>query len=445
MLRSLHMMGVGPAPRFDLELGERLNVLTGDNGLGKSFVLEVAWWALTGAWADRPVLPQPGQETHATIAATFEKYGKGKARDTYSGRFDRVSQRWNDPDYRDTGWVQGLSGSHVNVPHWLLASVPVLYVRPDGMFSLWDPVRVRVGAGSNGSTRFPILDPRAYHFSPSELWNGLKHDEKTVCNGLLHDWVTWQLEAQSDNAHPFNLLSRVLERLSHPDEKMVPGKPVRLYLDDVRKFPTIELPYETIPVVHASAGMKRILGLAYAITWMWTEHLQASQITGISPADRLVVLLEEPETHLHPKWQRHILPALLDILGGLSATMRPQILLTTHAPMVLASLEPHWSTATDRLFHIELRDRQVVLEETPWTKHGDALAWLTSDVMDLKEGRSIEAERAITAAYDFMAGRLDRLPDELTTADAIHAELARVLPDQDPFWPQWIIDRRRRG
>ncbi len=47
MLRALHIKDVGPAARFDLEFGERLNVLTGDNGLGKSFVLEVAWWALT--------------------------------------------------------------------------------------------------------------------------------------------------------------------------------------------------------------------------------------------------------------------------------------------------------------------------------------------------------------------------------------------------------------
>jgi hypothetical protein len=275
--------------------------------------------------------------------------------------------------------------------------------------------------------------------------NGLKNDERTVCNGLLQDWITWQLEAQGDNARPFQLLTKILERLSHPDEKMLPGKPMRLYLDDIRKFPTIELPYETIPVVHASSGMKRILGLAYLVTWMWTEHVQASQIIGRPPADRLVVLLEEPETHLHPKWQRHILPALLDVLGSLSESMRPQILLTTHAPMVLASLEPHFNTETDRLFHIELRDREVVLEETPWTKHGDALAWLTSDVMDLKEGRSIEAERAITAAFDFMAGRLEKLPEDLTTSDAIHAELVRLLPDQDPFWPQWILHRRRQG
>ena len=53
MLHELHLKGVGPAPRFDLELAERLNVLTGDNGLGKSFVL-VDVTAQVNAWLASP-------------------------------------------------------------------------------------------------------------------------------------------------------------------------------------------------------------------------------------------------------------------------------------------------------------------------------------------------------------------------------------------------------
>lgn len=50
MLSELHLVDTGPGPKLDLELGPRLNVLTGDNGLGKSFVLDVIWWVLTGVW-----------------------------------------------------------------------------------------------------------------------------------------------------------------------------------------------------------------------------------------------------------------------------------------------------------------------------------------------------------------------------------------------------------
>ena len=45
MLEYLHLKNVGPAPEMQLNLSPRVNVITGDNGLGKSFLLDVAWWA----------------------------------------------------------------------------------------------------------------------------------------------------------------------------------------------------------------------------------------------------------------------------------------------------------------------------------------------------------------------------------------------------------------
>ena len=51
MLESFHLKNVGPASEMEMHLSERLNIITGDNGLGKSFLLDVAWWALTGTWA----------------------------------------------------------------------------------------------------------------------------------------------------------------------------------------------------------------------------------------------------------------------------------------------------------------------------------------------------------------------------------------------------------
>ena len=47
MLKNVKMTNVGPAPTMEFDFGDRLNLLTGDNGLGKSFLLDIAWWALT--------------------------------------------------------------------------------------------------------------------------------------------------------------------------------------------------------------------------------------------------------------------------------------------------------------------------------------------------------------------------------------------------------------
>lgn len=50
MIERLKITNVGPAPGMELTFGRRLNLLTGDNGLGKSFLLDIAGWAMTRQW-----------------------------------------------------------------------------------------------------------------------------------------------------------------------------------------------------------------------------------------------------------------------------------------------------------------------------------------------------------------------------------------------------------
>ena len=50
MIQHLDLVNVGPSPNMNLEFGKRLNLFTGDNGLGKSFLLDIAWWSLTRKW-----------------------------------------------------------------------------------------------------------------------------------------------------------------------------------------------------------------------------------------------------------------------------------------------------------------------------------------------------------------------------------------------------------
>ena len=49
MLKHLKLTNIGPADT-ELEFGKRLNLITGDNGLGKSFLMDVAWWSMTRKW-----------------------------------------------------------------------------------------------------------------------------------------------------------------------------------------------------------------------------------------------------------------------------------------------------------------------------------------------------------------------------------------------------------
>jgi hypothetical protein len=408
MLKELHLRSVGPSPQFDVEFANRLNIFTGDNGLGKSFLLDVAWWVLTGNWVEQPAYPQRNTEEIPRIISQIST--KDGVQDYQSG-FNFSEQQW----------------TNIESPPEL--NEVVIFVRVDGSFSVFDPVRNR---------------DSAYNFTPDTLWNGLKLKRKTLCRGLIQDWVTWQNQPQK---MPFQLLSDVIKRLSpHPDEWIEIGEPTRVSVDDVRDIPTINLPYGNIPITQASAGMKRILGLAYLLVWTWYEHEKASELKQQEPMNQIVLLIDEIESHLHPRWQRAILPSILSVVNQLKSNITIQALVTTHSPLVLASLEPIFDEEQDKLFLFELQGKDVELNEVSWTKQGDTVGWLTSEIFGLKQARSQESETAIEAAEAWMRNdNMNTFPEHLRTQSQIHQELQRLLPGHDPFWPRWIVTAERRN
>lgn len=406
MLKELHLSSVGPSSQFDVEFADRLNIFTGDNGLGKSFLLDVAWWVLTGNWVEQPAYPQRNTNESPKISSQiYTKYG---LKDYQSG-FNFSEQQWlNDQLPPELNEV-------------------VIFVSVDGSFSIFDPAR---------------NDEDAYNFTPDTLWNGLQLNRKIICNGLIQDWVTWQNQPKK---MPFQLLSDVIQQLSpHPDEWIEIGEPTRVSVDDVRDIPTINLPYGNIPITQASAGMKRILGLAYLLVWTWYEHEKASELRKQEPMNQIVLLIDEIESHLHPRWQRVILPSILSVVNQIKPNITIQTLVTTHSPLVLASLEPLFDEEQDKLFLFEMQGNDVELNEIFWTKQGDTVGWLTSEIFGLKQARSQESEIAIEAAEAWMRqDNMNAFPEHLRTQSQIHQELLKLLPGHDPFWPRWIVTAER--
>lgn len=424
MLRKIQLNNVGPAPELEVEFGPRLNLLAGDNGVGKTFLLDVAWWALTQTWTGDPAWPDPASSKSRRPAIHYRFLNRSGGEGAIHARYDFKEQAWVSRGQRR------------------LKPTLVLYARLDGSFSVWDPARNEAGESTNGAGMAARERLPAYHFTADQLWNGLRDDSRVFCNGLIHDWVSWQLK----KAEPFAQLEEVLKALSpSQEEELRPGSPMRVRLDDVRDHPTLELSYGTLPLIFASAGIKRIVGLAYLLVWAWQEHVLASKLLRQVEVDRVVFLLDEIEMHLHPQWQRLLLPALVGVMSHLRSRARVQVLGTTHAPLVLASVEPIFEEDEDRLIHLRLAHHEVRIEDLAWAKQGDAVGWLVSDVFGLRQARSKEAEDAIEAAEAWMRRDFGALPDDLKTPEAIQKELERLLPGHDPFWPRWIVTTERVG
>lgn len=417
MLKSIKLAGVGPADEMTAELAPRINVITGDNGLGKSFLLDVAWWALTRTWTGSPALPGRHAEV-ATIGYVVADKG-AKNGDLIQSQFRFDTQTW--PVTDATRPKSGI----------------VVYARVDGGFSVWDPAR-------NYSQDNGIKRPTAYHFDSSQVFDGLDLGGMTVCEGLERDWVGWQRA----RAPEFEWLRSALISLSAPDEPIEPGEPVRVFVGEGRDRPTIRANGRDVPIVLASAGVRRVLALAYLLVWAWREHKLEVELQRLgAPERRLVLLIDEPETHLHPRWQRSILPSSLRAADELrSEGAETQVIAATHSPLVLASLEPVFDASTDAWFDLDRVQKDgpsaIELSRRTFVRRGGVSRWLTSEAFDLGSEYGIEAERAITEARALL-----RQQEKAATVDVENADLAlrRVLGDTDPFWVRWsaFVDRRK--
>jgi hypothetical protein len=433
MLKKLCLKNIGPAPEMNFDFGERLNILTGDNGLGKTFLLDIAWWALTKTWVDARTI-HPRISTTGDAAVEYEATGKDAEKEN-----NPITRKYNRSDL-DWSPVPAQTGRPRNPGL-------VIYARIDGGISVWDPER------NYGKTDgVPSLD--AFHFSKSQIRDGvtlkLPAENEFKFRGLLEDWETWRLKGNG----AFGLLKEVLYKLSpdleHPLE---PGNSVRVTGRSGQDIPTIKMPYGEEPILWSSAGMMRILSLAYMIVWAWTEHQLAGQERKHSSENRIIFLWDEVEAHLHPQWQRAILPAVLEVFKSslLKETGNPkiQIITTTHAPLVLASLEAHFDEEQDKLFNLQLtgKSRQVEVEDVKWAKFGDTSSWLRSPAFDMISAYSKEAETALRAGKLFLEDKIVELKEKfptLSTEADIEKALIKNLPDAHPFHIRWEIKKERR-
>ena len=431
MLDRLELENVGPAPEMVLDLAPRLNLITGDNGLGKSFLLDVAWWALTRKWP-RDLNPRltSGYAARPTDIARPAKLrfalttDAGNSR-SFESRYSAQDEGWTGQPGRP--WSPGL----------------VIHAHADGGFSVWDPARNYWKRKGNIDVQDRLP---GYVFSPEEVWTGLvvpiRGKSTKVCKGLLDDWSSW-IREKGENA---SRMAEVVGTLTVRGEPWEVGPILRLSVDDAQDVPSIRTEYsDAVPIVHASSAVRRIAGLAYMLVWSWSEHVRAARQLGVRVAGQVILLFDEIDAHLHPRWQRAIVPAILGVMDGLThRDTSVQLIAATHSPLVLASVEPHFDEDRDRLFHLEIRDGRVRLDVVPWAAQGDVLNWLVSDVFGLRQGRSVEAERAIDAAQAFMLGDAEHNPEHLREPDDIHRELERVLAGHDPFWPRWVVWTERQ-
>jgi len=429
MLKQLNARGVGPQPEYHLDLAPRLNLFTGDNGLGKTFILDLLWYGCTFTWAGEPAFPtSSGQET-PFINSVFDIDASG-VHNQLQANYDWNTERW----------VRKIK------PTIDLSAIAV-YASVNNIYAVWDTARTPFLDAEGDNARFwdsgrrPDTFPSSFLFSRETLWNSLQIQNKTACNGILSDLVNWQFSQKEQSREAFKIMQEVLKTLSAPDEVLKFGQTKRLSSSDVRDIPTITMAYGEVPIILSSSAVRRIIEISYLLVWSWLEHVEAAKLRKLPVAKTFVLVIDEVENHLHPRWQRAILPALLKVVSCLSKEISIQLFVTTHSPLVLASLETV-AKQDDKLFLVTQENHDVIIEEPDWLKFGEASSWLTSEIFGLEQARSIEAEEVILQSRKLMLGELEELPADIRTREEMEARLKQILSPTDRFWMEWDVGER---
>ncbi len=419
MLTHLSLHDVGPVPEMTLALQPRLNLITGDNGLGKSFLLDLAWWSLTQTWPWPPHGAVPDRREDSVPRIVWSEQWGGVAPVEFESLYDFPSQKWVS---------ETPIGTHREPPL-------VIYARVDGGFSVFDPRRRGEMSGRPGT--WDWAPSNVFQLDDRQVLEGLtlggdgEEPTRRVCDGLWRDLSLWALDPRDD---AFDQLQRVVTVLTPHERVALTRKRALVVVDDTRESPILETRAGRVLLVQASSALRRILSLAYILVWTWREHRRTAQAQRVAPCTELVLLIDEVEAHLHPRWQRCILPAVMQVAATLSPSLRCQLLVTTYASLVLASIETRFDARQDGWFDLDLDGTppRPTLHRREFERRGDAESWL--DAFDLLNARGADAERAIDTARVLM-----KLQPEAPGAEVaqVGAMLKQTLGQLDPFWVPW--------
>lgn len=263
-LRSLRLTNIGPFRSAELEMpasGEAPVpvVITGDNGSGKSVLIDAVRAALTGEPQRRNLVRAGARSFSIDIEAEID--GKQRHLHTSSAR--------------------------------------------DGVIECADPVIAQAcrddGAPGTGPWIF------AYWGSDS-----------------ASDTLT-SLSSPLDPGRHSDFIQRIINRCLEPGAELRPGA--------TSAMPIVVQNGLELPLNALSAGTLYLIERLSAIA---AKMLAASERTSmtVSPANIPgILLIDEIEAHLHPKRQKEMLSLIRD------AFPRLQVILTTHSPHVVGSLE----------------------------------------------------------------------------------------------------------
>ena len=200
------------------------------------------------------------------------------------------------------------------------------------------PVLAYLGAGRVWSQRRERVENifRKQYFRTVGYTDAL-HDASNI--KLLLNWcvkmeqVAWQKEKKIAE------YEAVKKAVSDFMQYMEPGDVCRVFYDKQQEELMYERGQEVLPVMSLSAGYQSLVWMVFDIAYRMAV-LNPFMKDDIAKASG-IVLIDEIDMHLHPKWQWNIINALRNVFPNV------QFIAATHSPILFASAKDVWLIDVD--------------------------------------------------------------------------------------------------
>ncbi len=361
---------------MELEFTPGVNLLIGDNGVGKSSLLEAIVIAMSGMFKGISGVSTKGimqNDIHFKMtgrgdASTEISYGVPTEitafidKEFYLKKF-RESEDGNSRTKMEDNGIGKEMQKKVNSSEEIL---PLLCFQSDAR--VWQMRRGDFGK----ELKKKLNDRRCGYIGCLDYSLDIKGIQAWC---LKMELAAFQKKMPIREYEAFkHIVSRFMQKINGLD--VVP----EIYYSSQLEEMVYQEGETTMPVTMLSAGYQSLLWIVMNLAYRWA--LLNPDITENVNEAKGIVLIDEIDMHLHPKWQWNIVNALEETFPNV------QFILTTHSPIVISSCQnEHLILITD--------DQDVVYLE-------NAYGYSVQDVLNFRQGTLDKPEKikSLTDSFD---------------------------------------------
>ena len=208
--------------------------------------------------------------------------------------------------------------------------------------------------------------------------------ERFIDSNLIIKWIanvkTKELIAKgkgNDSSSYTNTVQEIENTLSR-----ITGKTIEFDLEESLKVSIkingLNLAFDVLP-----DGLKSIISWLSDLL-MRLDRINWADKTRSILEQNFILFLDEIEVHLHPSWQRKILPVVQDLFPN------AQIFISTHSPFVVGSVDGA------RVYKFKLdENNNSYLDSEYWTEDGNSYDRILEEIFDIKERFGVGVQKQL--------------------------------------------------